>query len=173
MRAEAALPRVRGFAPAARADARILILGTMPGAVSLACGEYYAHARNAFWRIAQALFGVDPGAAYADRLRALQEAGVALWDVLSDCQRPGSLDSAIVAASAVPNDFAGFLARHPRLEVIGLNGAKAAQLYRRHVTPVLAGRDSGLRVLALPSTSPAHAAQGYEDKLQAWRGLLG
>ncbi len=173
MRAEAASPRLQGFAPAARADARILILGTMPGAVSLARGEYYAHARNAFWRIAQALFGVDAAAPYPARLRALQEAGVALWDVLAACERPGSLDAAIVAASAVPNDFAGFLARHPRLEVIGLNGAKAAQLYRRHVTPMLAGRDSGLRVLALPSTSPAHAAQRFEDKLRAWREVLG
>ncbi|AKQ55417.1 G:T/U mismatch-specific DNA glycosylase [Bordetella hinzii] len=173
MRAEATVPPLRGFAPAARADARILILGTMPGAVSLARGEYYAHARNAFWRIAQALFGVNAEAPYEDRLRALQEAGVALWDVLAACERPGSLDSAIVAASAVPNDFAGFLARHPRLEVIGLNGAKAAQLYRRHVTPMLAGRDGGLRVVALPSTSPAHAALGFEGKLQAWRRLLG
>ncbi|OZI75243.1 DNA-deoxyinosine glycosylase [Bordetella genomosp. 12] len=163
--------RVHGFAPVARSDARILILGTMPGTVSLGRAEYYAHARNAFWRIAQALFGVDSSAGYAARLQALQDARVALWDVLSDCVRPGSLDAAIVGGSVVANDFAGFFDQHPHIEVIGLNGAKAAQLYQRHVVPTLAGRAQP-RVLALPSTSPAHAALSFDAKLAAWRALL-
>ncbi|AMD47052.1 DNA-deoxyinosine glycosylase [Bordetella holmesii] len=164
--------RIHGFAPVARPDARILILGTMPGMISLQRNQYYANARNAFWPIAQALFKVDLHAGYDDRLTALQDAGVALWDVLSQCVRPGSLDAAIVAESAAPNDFVGFLARHPCIEVIGLNGAKAAQLFRRHVVPTLAGGARQPRLVTLPSTSPAHAAQRFDSKLLAWRGLL-
>ncbi|RIQ18125.1 DNA-deoxyinosine glycosylase [Bordetella avium] len=159
--------RVQGLAPVARPDARILILGTMPGVVSLARGQYYGNPRNAFWGIAAALFGVDAAADYDARLQALMATRVALWDVLADCERRGSLDSAIVASSVAPNDLPGFFAAHPQLEVVALNGAKAAQLYRRHVV-----HPAGLRLLALPSTSPAHAAQRFEDKLTAWRPLI-
>ncbi len=164
--------RVAGFAPVADADARILILGTMPGVVSLTEARYYANPRNAFWPIAAQLFGVVQASPYEARLQALRQAGVALWDVLADCERPGSLDAAIVSATAVPNDFGAFFAAHPALQVVGFNGARAAQLYRRHVLPTLGAQAPALRYVALPSTSPAHAAQGFEQKLAAWRVLL-
>lgn len=167
-----AATRVAGFAPVANADARILILGTMPGVVSLTEARYYANPRNAFWPIAAQLFGVSQALPYEARLQALRQAGVALWDVLADCERPGSLDAAIVSATAVPNDFGAFFAGHPALRIVGFNGARAAQLYRRHVLPALGSQAPALRYVALPSTSPAHAAQGFEQKLAAWRVLL-
>ncbi|WP_459618731.1 DNA-deoxyinosine glycosylase [Bordetella sp. 2513F-2] len=159
---------VRGFPPVADAHARVLVLGTMPGVASLRRGQYYAHPRNAFWPIAAQVLGFDPDLGYADRLAALQRAGVALWDVLVACERPGSLDAHI--RSAMPNDFAGFLAAHPRIRRVCFNGGKAAQLYRRHVM----GRPGlpELEYLALPSTSPAHAAMPYAAKLAAWGAAL-
>lgn len=161
---------VQGFAPVAAADARILVLGSMPGVASLRQVRYYAHPRNAFWPIAAQVLGFDPAADYPARLQALQHAGVALWDVLQACERPGSLDADIRADTLVPNDFPAFLQAHPRLIRICFNGAKAATLYRRHVLPLLA--DHPLQYVDLPSTSPAHAAASFDKKLAAWRNAL-
>ena len=139
----------------------------MPGTISLRQGRYYAHPRNAFWPIAAEILGFDPALDYALRLERAQ-AGVALWDVLQGCEREGSLDADI--RNAVPNDFAGFLRAHPQLRRVCLNGGKAASLFRRQVLPSLpAALADPLVCLDLPSTSPAHAAISYEQKLAAWR----
>lgn len=166
-----ARPVSSGFPPIARPDARVLILGSLPGRPSLAAGEYYAHPRNAFWPILGALCGFDPQAPYARRRDALLSARVALWDVLARGARPGSLDADIVAASIVPNAFEPFFAGHPRLLRVVFNGAAAERLFVRHVRPALAARLP--ETVRAPSTSPAHAAMAFADKLAAWRGALG
>lgn len=170
-RAAPAPPRVRGFAPLAAPRARVLVLGSMPGVASLRQQQYYAHPRNAFWPIAEAVFGFDAGADYARRVAALTAAGVALWDVLQACQRPGSLDADIDMATAEPNDFDAFFRAHPAIVRVCFNGGKAAALFRRRVLPQLAPARS-LQYLDLPSTSPAHAAMRWHDKLAVWRQAL-
>ncbi len=180
---------ITGFAPIARADARVLILGTVPSRRSLEAGEYYAHPRNAFWPIMERLFAHEggpgdavPGASqleYEARIELLFEARVALWDVLRAAERPGSLDADISAP--VANDFAGFFARHPAVRTVFFNGTKARELWARHVAPAQpAGLDVrtvaptppgglGLGLVTLPSTSPANAALTFADKLAAWQ----
>ncbi len=143
----------------------------MPGIASLRAAQYYAHPRNAFWPLMQALFAVPPSAPYAARLAALGEVGVGLWDVLAECERDGSLDSAIAPASVAVNDIAGLLANHVGLRVIALNGGAAARLFDRHVAPALGSRLAAMRVLRLPSTSPAHAARSLMEKADAWAAL--
>src|SRR3989338_6090933 len=160
---------IRSFAPIERADARILILGSMPGEASLRAGHYYAHPRNMFWRIMGELLDADPAAPYRQRVDALKAARIALWDVLRSCRRKGSLDSAIDGGSLVPNDFAAFFLLHPQITRIFFNGAKAEECYRRHVLPGI-GTDS-IECLRLPSTSPANASVPYERKLEAWRNV--
>ncbi len=157
----------RGFPARARADARVLILGSLPGQRSIAAGQYYAHPRNAFWRIVGELFDMPPTLAYADRIAALNRAGVALWDVLHASQRDGSLDSAIQVSTARCNDFNTFFAQHRQIELIAFNGRKAADLFRKLVEPQLE-RPVPSRLL-LPSTSPAYAAMSYQEKLSRWR----
>ncbi|WP_412556296.1 DNA-deoxyinosine glycosylase [Thauera chlorobenzoica] len=161
--------RVRSFAPVFRADARVLVLGSMPGAASLAAAQYYAHPRNAFWSIMGALFGAGPQLPYTDRLERLVAAGVALWDVIGSCARAGSLDSAIAPDSVVPNDFVALFAACPQLSAVFFNGAAAEAAFRRHVQRAAA--TPPLRLARLPSTSPAHAARGFEAKLEAWQTL--
>lgn len=162
---------VRSFPPVVGDGARVLILGSMPGAASLDAARYYAHPRNLFWPIMGALFDAGPDLDYLERLGRLEAAGVALWDVAAECVRPGSLDARIDAGSVVPNDIAGLLARHARIERICFNGAAAATLFRRHVQPARARWPTCVR---LPSTSPAHAAMDRHAKLAAWRaGLSG
>lgn len=160
---------VNSFSPVARSDARVLILGSMPGVASLTAGQYYAQPRNRFWPIVAELFALDREAPYAERLEALIAHRVALWDVLDSCQRPGSLDASIRRASAVPNDFSRFFARHLQVRQVFFNGKAAAELYRQLVLPGIADSYPELRYTALPSTSPANAGITPADKLTAWR----
>ncbi|MCQ9376715.1 DNA-deoxyinosine glycosylase [Methyloversatilis sp. XJ19-49] len=161
--------RIRCFAPVADpATARVLILGSMPGAASLDANQYYAHPRNQFWSIMGALFGAHPALPYTERLAMLTGAGLALWDVLSSCERRGSLDSAIDLRSAQANDFAAFLGRHTGIRRVLFNGALAEACFRRDVMPHVRPLD----MLRLPSTSPAHAGLSAADKLLAWRTAL-
>ena len=158
---------IRGFPPIAASDARVLILGTAPSVRSLAEGQYYAHPQNAFWRIMEELFAEGAHLAYDERAELLGRAGVAVWDVLHAAEREGSLDSAIISKTAVPNDIRGFLQDHPQIHCVFFNGAEAERLFRMHFATVFARPD--LRFERLPSTSPANAATSFDAKLEAWR----
>lgn len=162
--------RVCSFPPLAAPDARILILGSMPGVASLQAQRYYAHPHNRFWPIMGELLGFDPALAYAERCTHLVAAGIAVWDVLQSCVRPGSLDADIDAASVIANDFAGFFAAHPQIRRVCFNGGAAEALFRRHVRPLLAA--GPVDFLRLPSTSPAHAGMRPAEKLAAWKAGL-
>ena len=157
---------IQSFPPVANPDARVLVLGSVPGERSLRAGEYYAHERNAFWRIMGDLLGAGPVLPYVRRLEILKAAGVALWDVISACERYGSLDSDIVGSSVQPNDFSAFFAVHRSIDRVFFNGSAAEASFLRHVLPDLP--DNKLRLARLPSTSPAHAARSYGEKLAAW-----
>ena len=160
---------VQSFAPIEKADARILILGSMPGEASLRAGQYYAHPRNLFWRIMGELLGTDPGSPYEQRIQALKSARIALWDVLRSCRRKGSLDSDIDGESLVPNDFAAFFQCHPKITHVFFNGTKAEECYRKQVQPI--SEIGTIEYLRLPSTSPANASISYERKLESWRAV--
>lgn len=156
-------PTLESFPPLVGAGARILILGNMPGVASLQAQQYYAHPRNAFWRITGELYGFDPAAPYGERVVALTRAGVAVWDVLRYCRRVGSLDAAVEPDSMVANNFGAFFAAHPTITRVCFNGAAAERNYLR-----LVGTSPQLRHARLPSTSPAHTMP-FEAKLAAWR----
>lgn len=143
----------------------------MPGAASLARGQYYAHPQNGFWRIMADLAGAPAELPYARRVAALRACGVAVWDVLAECRRAGSLDSAIRRPRC--NDIAGLLTRHPQIRAVGLNGGKALQVFRREILPALPPpRRTGLEVIPLPSTSPAHARMSWAQKRDSWIAAL-
>lgn len=154
-----------GLAPIARRDARVLVLGSFPGARSLAERRYYAHPQNQFWRLLAALWPEHPlPEPYARRGRWLSDRGLALWDVYASCEREGSLDSAIERGE--PNDLLGLIEKCHRLERIACNGGLAYQTAYRLL------RHAGVEIVALPSTSPANATWTFERKVDAWRGAL-
>jgi double-stranded uracil-DNA glycosylase len=159
-----------GFPPIVDHRARVLVLGSMPGVLSLQKGQYYAHLRNLFWRIAAELFDFDGGADYAVRTAALRDAGIGLWDVLHGCERRGSLDSSITRDSMKANDFHGLLTAYPDIGRVCFNGVKAEQMFHRFVQPVLAD-PKRVSYQRLPSTSPANASIPYDVKLRAWSVL--
>jgi double-stranded uracil-DNA glycosylase len=155
------------FPPVSDNNARVLILGSMPGGESLRRQQYYAHPANTFWKIMGELTGAYPALPYPQRLDLLRQSGIALWDVLASCERTGSLDTHIRNESV--NDFTAFFARHPQIGRVYFNGAKAEQSFRKFVL----GKQAlpALEYCRLPSTSPAHAGMRYADKLQAWRAI--
>ena len=152
-----------GFDPIIGRSPRILILGSMPGQRSLSEHRYYAHPRNTFWHVMSIIFQFDSTLPYPERCQQLIRHGIAVWDVLSQCQRPGSLDSAIQLNTAVPNRFTNFYQQHPTINLLAFNGQTAAKLYHRYRLPPI------LEQVTLPSTSPAYAAMSFQEKLARWQ----
>lgn len=157
-----------GLAPVIGPGAEVLILGTLPGDVSLAAGRYYANARNQFWVIVSAVFGTRVPAEYTERVNYLLARRLALWDVCHSAIRPGSLDSAIV--EPVPNDVLALLRQFPSIRRIGLNGGKAKSLFYRHFS----GQHVDLVVCPLPSSSatPGRNVLNLAEKIPRWREVL-
>ena len=161
------MSQVHSFPPIADAQARVLILGSMPGKLSLQAQQYYAHPSNAFWPILGDLVGAHADLSYQARTQVLKANSIALWDVLKSCTREGSLDSDIDDASIIANDFASFHRAHPDIAYVFFNGAKAEACYRKHVLPSHS-MAAQLHYQRLPSTSPAHASLTRAQKLKAW-----
>ena len=153
------------FPPVTRPDTRLLVLGSLPGAVSLARQRYYAHPQNLFWRLMSAVIGRDlVPLAYEGRLEALLDAKVGLWDTVASATRAGSLDAAIRLHEA--SDLAALAASLPELRAIGFNGAKSAAVGRRQLGPT-----PGLDLIDLPSSSPAYASLPFANKRERWLRL--
>lgn len=160
------MPAVRhaSFAPHVAPDTRLLILGSLPGARSLAERQYYAHPTNQFWRLlGEAIEQPLADLPYDDRLTVLREAKVGLWDVIRSAERHTSSDSLIREAEA--HDLASLMADLPDLRMIAFNGGKAAAIGRRQLPPL-----EGVAVVDLPSSSAAHTI-GFAAKLDRWLAL--
>ena len=157
--------RIVAFEPVAPPGARVLVLGSMPSVESLNQGFYYAHARNAFWRILADCFGEPCPLEVTEKIDLLARHDIALWDVLHSCEREGSLDSAIRQPAA--NDFDGLFRRCPRIQRLLFNGGTAERLFLKHCKVYLANRDWR----RLPSTSPAYTLSD-DRKLAQWRDAL-
>jgi hypoxanthine-DNA glycosylase len=159
---------LRGLPPVADHRSRVLILGTFPSELSLAAQQYYANPRNQFWSITAAIFGFDRQEPYESRIAALQAHGIALWDVVHQCRRKGSLDSNIDPKGLVANDFHTFFGEHPAIRRVYFAIAKAESIYSRH-----ASVEPRIDYHRLPSTSTANARMSLADKLDAWRMIGG
>ena len=154
--------RPSGLLPVAGNDPLVLILGSYPSVQSLAKHEYYGNPHNRFWTIMELIFGIDRALPYAIRTARLTGCRVALWDVLASCTREGSADATI--RDTVPNDIAGFLASHPSIRCIALNGTAAGRYFAREGCSVPA--------VVLPSTSPANARLSLDEKTRIWNNCL-
>jgi TDG/mug DNA glycosylase family protein len=165
---------IQSFPPIVNPNASILILGSMPGKVSLLAGQYYAHRRNAFWPIMGDLIGAAPTLPYEARIQILKSSGIALWDVLASCTRHSSMDADIEADSICPNDFTSFFLKHQDITHVFFNGSMAEKCFHKHVLPLLEPmlENRPLHFQRLPSTSPANASVQYEQKLGAWNAIL-
>lgn len=156
--------RLQGLPPVIDVNARVLIFGSFPSAASLAAGQYYGNPKNQFWRILGTVLDQPLSElGYAERIAAVRTAGIAIWDVFAACEREGSLDAAI--RNARVNDLAALQKSAPALRRVCFNGRAAAR-----VQATVAALGYEIRIL--PSTSPAHAGMGFEEKLRRWREAL-
>lgn len=158
---------VKSFKPEIDNQTKILILGTMLGEASLAADKYYAHPRNAFWKImADVLNNGKPFENYTEKLNCLKAHHIGLWDNLKYCERKGSLDSDI--KEEYPNDIAEMLKKHPSIEQILLNGKKSEAFFKKYQSALL----PKINVRTMPSTSPANARLSYDKKCEIWKDSL-
>lgn len=155
-------PALQGLPPVLGRDVRVLVLGSFPGAASLAAGQYYAHPRNHFWPLMAVVIGVPlPALPYRRRLAALRANGIGLWDAIVACRREGSLDGAIRDAELAEVKHVRRAA--PALSLVCFNGQTAAR-------SLSAWREAGYATLALPSSSPAYT-RPFAEKLAAWKAI--
>ena len=155
-----------GFAPILGSEPRVLILGSLPSQKSLEKQQYYGHPQNAFWKIMQALFGAE--GQYDERSATIAAAGVAVWDVLEEAVRPGSMDADIDIGSAVANPLGPLLERETTIGLVAFNGRAAESMFRRFVSKP----KRSLAYVCLPSTSPAYASLTLAEKTERWRAGL-
>ncbi|MBP3038739.1 DNA-deoxyinosine glycosylase [Bacillaceae bacterium Marseille-Q3522] len=161
--------KIYSLDPVSESNARVLILGSIPGRESLAKQQYYAHPRNQFWKIIFAIFQENDVKDYQERLSFLKKNGIALWDVIHSCEREGSLDSSIKKEE--PNDIAGFLSLHPHIRLIACNGGKAFQTFQKYIDHS-ALKD--VKIIRLPSTSPVPGKyiKTLEEKIVGWQQII-
>ncbi|MBQ3078496.1 MAG: DNA-deoxyinosine glycosylase [Clostridia bacterium] len=152
--------RIQSYPPVVNEGSRVLIVGSMPSVESLRCGFYYAHPRNAFWRILSEAFERPMPQTIDEKKRLILDNHLALWDVYASCERQGSLDSAIKNGSI--NDFAAFFLRYPAIRVVLANGTQAFNAFPK---------GCNLKVLRMPSTSPAYT-KPYQEKSEIWNRAL-
>lgn len=163
--AKAPKQTLRSFKPIADGNARVLVLGTMPGPVALARREYYGFAGNHFWKILFQYFGVTGPLSYAAKKRLLKQNRIALWDVFKSCEREGALDSAIDCAEH--NDIPGLIRKYPNIRLILLNSRTAEKTFLDHFADSVK-----IPHQYLPSTSPANAGLSYAEKYRLWSHAL-
>jgi TDG/mug DNA glycosylase family protein len=154
---------IHSFDPIIDDNSRVLILGSMPGKISLEKGEYYAHSRNTFWKLIYSIFGAQPDQTYEEKKSFLKLRKIALWDVIKECYRSGSSDSKII--NPIINDFEGLLARNPNIRYILFNGKKAESLFKRNVVNITKYQ---IILFTLPSSSPANASISLNNKMETW-----
>ncbi len=160
---------IKGFPPIETSECEILVLGSMPGADSLKFSQYYAHKQNAFWFIMGECFGAGFDVEYDERLKILNKNKIALWDVLQQCKREGSLDSQI--HNEQPNDLSLFVDKHKKLRRILFNGKKSEQLFNKHIS-LSKIRSIKINFIGLPSSSPAMAMLNKQQKCKLWHQAL-
>ncbi|MEO1246332.1 MAG: DNA-deoxyinosine glycosylase [Pseudomonadota bacterium] len=167
-------PQSFGFPPIVGKTPRVLILGSLPSVRSIEKQQYYGHPQNGFWKIMQALLGDTntdrADASYRQRTDLVKRSGIAVWDVLGQSVRPGSMDADIDVSTAEPNPLEAFLTTHASIRLIALNGRKAQQLFERFVD--LSAISRTVDRALLPSTSPAYAAMSLTEKTERWRAAL-
>jgi len=155
---------IKTLAPIVAADSQILILGTVPGPLALAKGEYFAHPRNQFWRLLFAVYEHGFSEEYEERKKLLKTYKIALWEVLETCERKGSADQNI--KNETPNNLLFLLKTHPEIKFIFFDSKAAAKFYDRYFP-----RWEGILYETLPSPSPAYASLSFEEKLEKWRAI--
>ena len=151
------------FKPIIFKDTEVLILGSFPSIKSFENNFYYAHPRNQFWKILEAVTSY-PVNNRDQKLWLLKECKFGLWDMIKTCSRDNSLDSSLENEDV--NDIAGFLEENPSIKKLVFTGKKAQALYETHFLHLEIER------VYLPSPSAAYAKMNIEEKIKIYKAEL-
>lgn len=152
------------FAPVFDSRSKVLILGTMPSPKSRENGFYYSHPQNRFWRVMAQLLQEEIPKTTEEKKRMMLGHGIALWDVLAQCDIKGADDNSI--QNPVANDIKGLIGK-TRIKAVFTTGATAARLYEKLVL-----RETGLAAKRLLSTSPANCRFSVDMLAEDYRVIL-
>ena len=152
------------FEPIFDKDSRILVLGSLPSVKSREGGFYYGHSQNRFWKLMSNILENDLPLTIDEKIKMLLDNNIAVWDVIDSCDIIGSSDSSI--KNAVPNDLSKIL-NHCQIKNIYANGKTAAKLYKKYIE-----KNTGIKIIELPSTSPANAKYTLDKLMQEWKVIL-
>ena len=155
---------IHEFEPVYDRNSRVLILGSLPSVKSREQGFYYGHPQNRFWKVTAALVGESVPVSIAEKRSMLLRHGIAIWDVVAECDITGSSDASI--RNVVPTDITGLLSR-TGIDRIFTNGGTASRIYRKYQLLL-----TGVEAVGLPSTSPANAAWLLERLIGEWGRLI-
>ena len=156
-----------GFPPILGSKPKVLILGSMPSQKSLSKQQYYGYPQNAFWKIMAKIFEYPEEFSYSKRTEIVIQHGIAIWDVIHSCVRPGSLDSSIQKDTVIENNIPELIEHNPSIKKILCNGGTAYQLFQKHFNSWIKNHPE-IKLEKLPSTSPAHASLNFDQKLMIW-----
>jgi len=151
------------FPPILDQNTRILFLGSFPSIASFEQAFYYAHPRNAFWPILEAVFDLRLETNEAKKAFCLEK-GIGLWDVIGSCERSNSSDTNL--KNCIPNDFKKLLEEYPNIQALAFTGKKSHDLFMKFF------KDLKVEKVLLPSTSPAHATMKREEKAKIYKEFL-
>ena len=155
---------VHTFGPLYNEDSGILILGSIPSPASREVGFYYGHPRNRFWQMLAELYGMPLPESIEEKKALVLSHGLALWDVIEECDIIGASDSSV--KNAVPTDIPSLLGK-TQIQTILCNGALSKKIYDQYQLP-----RTGIPAQKMPSTSPANAAWSLERLKEEWKRAL-
>ncbi|MCI0920033.1 DNA-deoxyinosine glycosylase [Sphingobacterium rhinopitheci] len=155
----------QSFTPILPLNPKILILGSLPGDISIAQHQYYGHPNNRFWKILFHIYQEEFTSDYRSKIDFLHRHHIALWDVCATAHRPGSMD--IHISEVIPNPIPTLLAKNPTIHSIYFNGQKAQQLYDKNFKPI-----NTIHYQMLPSSSPANAQFSFQKLVELWEIIL-
>ncbi len=148
-------------------DSEILILGSLPSVKSREEGFYYAHKRNRFFLTLATLFNEEEPISIMDRKSFLNKHKIALYDVVYACDIHMSSDSSI--KNVTPINILCVLYTHKKIKIVAVNGGKAKQLFDKYL---LKDIPEDLKVIYLPSTSPANAKTSLSQLVEQYKQII-
>jgi len=157
-----------GFDPIINLQSKILILGTLPGTLSLERHEYYADPQNQFWDIVYSVYDLPVISNYIERCKFILNHGLALWDVLNFADREGALDSAI--RNDVPNDLPKLLNDYPNIKCLIFNGSKAEKLFKKYNNKLY--KTMNCARVSSSSPTPGKYVKALEEKRSEWKSAF-
>ena len=149
-------------------ESKILILGSFPSVKSREANFYYSHPQNRFFKVLYSLFNEEYSTSINDRKTFLMKHHLALYDVIYECDISGSDDASI--KNVVPIDIALVLSKYPNIRCIATTGSLAHKLFDKYLLDKV---DVGkIKILNLPSTSPANAKMNVEKLVSYYKALV-